>query len=79
MAAIVTNLYIIVVFFIVFIIPLWLLLHYTMRTKVAKLSNDDKARLEDLQQQAKQLAQRVAILETILDEKAPNWRQQDDD
>lgn len=79
MAAIVTNLYIIVVFFIVFIIPLWLFLHYTMRTKVAKLSNDDKARLEDLQQQAQQLAQRVTILETILDEKAPNWRQQDDD
>ncbi|WP_353569963.1 envelope stress response membrane protein PspB [Candidatus Albibeggiatoa sp. nov. BB20] len=79
MATIVTNLSNIVVFFIVFIIPLWLFLHYTMRTKAAKLSSDDKARIEVLQQQAQQLAERVVILETILDEIVPDWKQQNED
>lgn len=79
MATIVTNLSNIVVFFIVFIIPLWLFLHYTTRTKAAKLSSDDKARIEVLQQQTQQLVERVEILETILDDKVPDWRQQDED
>ncbi len=74
MATIVTNLSNIVVFFIIFVILLWLFLHYTMRTKTTNLSSDDKTRIADLQQQAQKLAERIEVLETILDKEIPDWR-----
>ncbi len=63
------------VLFLIFVAPLWLVLHY--RDKRRRL--DEAQRLSDdenisLQRYAEKLEQRVEALETILDTEAPGWR-----
>jgi phage shock protein B len=42
--------------------------------KMQGLSKKDEATLSELWQNGSQLRQRIATLETILDEKIPDWR-----
>jgi len=66
------------VIFMIFILPLWLILHYITRWKTAKrgLASEDVMRLADLERSATQMRERVQALEAILDEKSPDWRRQ---
>ncbi len=59
-----------------FVLPLWLFLHYRWKTARARtgLSDDDLHRLQQLQQTAVRLEERTQVLESILDDKAPDWR-----
>ncbi|CAM2925275.1 MULTISPECIES: envelope stress response membrane protein PspB [Vibrio] len=61
--------------FLIFVAPLWLLLHYRSKKKTAGgLSEDDFQRLQTLSEKADQMQKRVNTLERILDEETPNWR-----
>ncbi len=67
----------IAVLFVIFIAPLWLLLHYITRWKSAKsggLADEDLARLKELETSTSHLRDRIRVLERILDEKTPDWR-----
>lgn len=61
--------------FLIFVAPLWLLLHYRSKKKAAVgLSEDEFQRLQALSEKAEQMQQRVATLERILDSESPEWR-----
>ncbi len=61
--------------FLIFVAPLWLLLHYRSQRKVGSgLSDIDLQKLESLSGQAEKLQSRIDTLERILDAENPNWR-----
>ncbi|WP_086984081.1 envelope stress response membrane protein PspB [Vibrio aphrogenes] len=61
--------------FLIFVAPLWLLLHYRSKRKVAHgLSNEELEQLKTLAERAESVQQRVKTLEKILDVESPNWR-----
>lgn len=61
--------------FLIFVAPLWLILHYRSKKKTAGgLSEDDFQRLQQLSEQAEKIQQRVDTLERILDSESPEWR-----
>ena len=61
--------------FLIFVAPLWLILHYRSKKKTAGgLSEDDFNRLQTLSEKAEQMQKRVDTLERILDTETPNWR-----
>ncbi|OEF27456.1 envelope stress response membrane protein PspB [Vibrio rumoiensis] len=63
------------VVFLIFVAPLWLLLHYRSKRKVASgLSSEELEQLKTLAERAESVQQRVKTLEKILDAEAPNWR-----
>ena len=59
-----------------FLLPLWLFLHYRFKTAKARsgLSDEDMQRLESAQQRAEYLENRLRVLESILDQRAPDWK-----
>jgi phage shock protein B len=61
--------------FCIFVAPLWLILHYTTKRRQAQgLTREDEKMLSDLWQIANRMESRVNALETILDTRAPGWR-----
>ncbi len=65
----------VIIVFMVVVLPIWLLLHYLAKMKKMQgLSKKDEATLSELWQNGSQLKERIATLETILDEKIPDWR-----
>lgn len=63
------------IIFLIFVAPLWLLLHYRSKRKVESgLSEGEYQQLQMLSNKAKSLQQRVETLEKILDTEAPTWR-----
>lgn len=63
------------VIFCIFVAPLWLIMHYSTRRRQAQsLTREDEKMLSDLWQLANKMESRVSSLETILDTRAPGWR-----
>ncbi|CAM3102271.1 MULTISPECIES: envelope stress response membrane protein PspB [Vibrio] len=61
--------------FLIFVAPLWLLLHYRSKRKVGSgLSSEDYETLQQLSEKASGLQSRIETLERILDAESPNWR-----
>ncbi len=61
--------------FAIFIAPLWMILHYNTKRKMAQgLSSEDEKMLSELWQLANRMESRLNTLETILDSQAPGWR-----
>ena len=61
--------------FCIFVAPLWLIMHYSTKRRQAQgLTREDEKMLSDLWQLANKMESRVASLETILDTRAPGWR-----
>lgn len=61
--------------FCLLVLPFWLYMHYKSKQQIGVgLSEDDKIKLQQLNEQAKQLRQRVEQLEALLDYQQPNWR-----
>jgi phage shock protein B len=55
--------------------PIWIVFHYRAKgQKAGMLSASDAAVVENLNQTAARLEQRVAALERILDAEVPAWR-----
>lgn len=65
------------VIFLLFVAPLWLLLHYRGRRGRGGLSRDESEALEQLQSQAIRMQERLESLEAILDAEAPGWRRRE--
>ncbi|KII75581.1 envelope stress response membrane protein PspB [Vibrio renipiscarius] len=61
--------------FMIFVAPLWLILHYRSKRKTSGgLSQEDFQRLDALSGKSEQLQKRVETLERILDAESPSWR-----
>lgn len=63
--------------FILFILPIWLWLHYNSQKGGGnvQLTQQEMQRLSALVDKAQQMQERIKILEQILDAEHPNWRQ----
>ena len=61
--------------FLIFIVPLWLFLHYRSKTRdQSALTEEERAELESLAIAAQRMGQRIETLEAILDADTPEWR-----
>lgn len=66
----------VLIVFIIFVGCPWVFLHYrTLQKKTGDFSIEDYHRLQELNEIADNLTQRVKTLEAILDDEAPEWRQ----
>lgn len=64
-----------VVLFMIFVLPVWLVMHYLAKIKAAKgLSKEDESLMSELWEMAAKMEARIASLEAILDDEAPGWR-----
>lgn len=71
-----TVLFVPVVLFVLFVAPVWLVLHYRSKRQAgASLSDDERRELEDLADKAERMLDRIETLESILDVEAPGWRE----
>ena len=63
------------VIFMIFVAPIWLILHYRSKKQVSQgLSEHEHRQLLELAQKADKMAERVETLEALLDQEAPQWR-----
>ena len=63
------------ILFMVIVVPLALILHYTTKWKEAKgLTSEEQQLLEDLWEGSERMMSRLDALETILDQKSEQWR-----
>jgi phage shock protein B len=63
------------VIFMIFVAPIWLILHYRSKKQVNQgLTAEERASLEALAGQAEKMTERIQTLEAILDNEAPQWR-----
>lgn len=60
--------------FVLFVLPVWLWLHYNNRSAQGELSQSEQQRLAQLTDEARRMRERIQALEDILDAEHPNWR-----
>ncbi len=66
---------VLMVLFLTFVAPLWIIFHYVTRWRTAKsLSAEDERMLGELWESAQRMETRIHALERILDAEAPGWR-----
>ncbi|WP_432206863.1 envelope stress response membrane protein PspB [Idiomarina aquatica] len=65
------------ILFMIFVAPVWLILHYRSKKQVNKgLSEDERTQLNMMAEKVEKMRERVKTLERILDADSPNWRSQ---
>ncbi|WP_417761964.1 envelope stress response membrane protein PspB [Shewanella sp.] len=65
--------------FMIFVAPLWLILHYRSKRQVSQgLTDEEFNLLNELVDKADKMTQRIGTLESILDAESPEWRQRND-
>ncbi|MGI2260864.1 envelope stress response membrane protein PspB [Shewanella sp. GXUN23E] len=68
-----------IILFIIFVAPIWLILHYRSKRQVSQgLTDEEFEQLNQLVHQAEKMNQRIATLESILDSESPEWRNRHD-
>ncbi|BBG58695.1 Phage shock protein B [Providencia rustigianii] len=67
----------VLIIFVIFILPIWLWLHYSKKNsgQGIQLTDNEVQRLMQLAEQSSRMQQRIKVLEEILDAEHPNWRQ----
>ncbi|ENB0285944.1 envelope stress response membrane protein PspB [Escherichia coli] len=60
--------------FVLFVLPIWLWLHYSNRSSRGELAQSEQQRLVELNQDVQRMRERIQALEDILDAEHPNWR-----
>ncbi|XPE61654.1 envelope stress response membrane protein PspB [Shigella flexneri] len=60
--------------FVLFLLPIWLWLHYSNRSGRSELSQSEQQRLAQLADEAKRMRERVGAGILFLDAEHPNWR-----
>lgn len=61
--------------FVLFVLPLWLWLHYANRQRSGgALQAQTQQRLAQLNDETQRMRQRISALEAILDAEHPSWR-----
>ena len=64
-----------IIIFMIFVAPIWLILHYRSKKQMNQgVSAEEYATLQDLADKADKMADRIHTLESILDAEAPRWR-----
>ena len=64
-----------IVIFMIFVAPVWLILHYRSKRQVSQgLSTEEFHELSELADKAEKMADRIKTLEAILDAESPEWR-----
>ena len=64
-----------ILLFLIFVAPIWLILHYRSKKQVNQgLSDEEYLRMQDLANKADRMSDRIKTLEAILDSEAPQWR-----
>lgn len=64
-----------VILFMLFVAPIWVIMHYRSQRKINQgLSEDELTQLQQLARQAEQMRERIQTLEAILDAESPQWR-----
>ncbi|MFT4940502.1 MAG: phage shock protein B [Paraglaciecola sp.] len=64
-----------IIIFMIFVAPIWLILHYRSKKQMNQgISAEEYATLQDLADKADKMADRIHTLESILDAEAPQWR-----
>ena len=67
------------IIFLVFVAPIWLILHYRSKKQVNQgLSEEEYHQLDELSELADKMAKRIETLEAILDVETPDWRKADE-
>ena len=65
------------VLFMVFVAPIWVIMHYRSLNKSSRsLNEDDREALDTMLATVDKLTNRIVSLESILDDDHPNWRKQ---
>ena len=65
------------ILFMIFVAPVWLILHYRSKKQVNKgLSEDERTQLNMMAEKVEKMREREKTLERILDADSPNWRSQ---
>ncbi|MCF1426940.1 MAG: envelope stress response membrane protein PspB [Shewanella sp.] len=68
-----------IILFMIFVAPIWLILHYRSKRQVSQgLTDEEFEQLNQLVHQAEKMNQRIATLESILDSESPEWRNRHD-
>tara|TARA_R100001244_G_scaffold41624_4_gene37516 strand:+ start:16933 stop:17211 length:279 start_codon:yes stop_codon:yes gene_type:complete len=63
------------ILFMIFVAPLWLILHYRSKKQVSQgLSEHEHRQLLELAHKAEKMADRLETLEALLDQESPQWR-----
>jgi len=66
--------------FIVFVLPVWLFMHYrTKQHALSSLSETEREEIQQLANNSQRMLDRIDTLEAILDEESPNWRKRNSD
>ena len=61
--------------FLVIVAPIWIIMHYrTASKKAVGLSSEEQNSLNELNNIADKMEQRITTLESILDSESPEWR-----
>ena len=64
-----------IVMFLIFVAPIWLIMHYRSKRQVGQgLTEEEYRQLNQLAQQAEKMSERIRTLEAILDDESPDWR-----
>lgn len=64
-----------IICFLIFVAPLWIILHYRHRNRAVQgLRTEDQDKIEQLRRLAEKMEERVITLENILDSEQPDWR-----
>ena len=64
-----------IVIFMMFVAPIWLVLHYRSKRQVSQgLTEEEFIQLNDLIAKAEKMSGRIETLEAILDTESPEWR-----
>ncbi|MEL6302630.1 MAG: envelope stress response membrane protein PspB [Pseudomonadota bacterium] len=69
------SVFILGIIFLTVVAPLIIILHFVTRWKKAReLTKADESLMEEVWAIAQKLESRIHVLETILDDEAPDWR-----
>lgn len=64
-----------IILFLIFVAPIWLVMHYRSKRQVGQgLTEEEYRQLNQLAQQAEKMSERIRTLEAILDDESPDWR-----
>ncbi len=68
----------VLIVFMVIVVPIWLILHYTTKLKSNRgLNKEDEAALAEMWEASERMEERIRNLETILDARSPGWRDEE--
>ncbi len=60
----------------VVVLPIWIIAHYTTKNRALKtLTPEEETLLAELWESAQKMEERIEVLEKILDQDSPGWRE----